>query len=98
MDNMLNEENTLIVTADDGSEKMLAILFTFADPNTGNDYVVATDPSNEDLIYGFRYDDNNQLIPVDPDVDAAEFDMVAEVLNAFADEIDDDAEKDDEHE
>ena len=93
---MLNEENTLIVTGDDGNEKVLAILFTFSDPNTGNDYVVATDPADEDLIYGFRYDDQNQLIPVDPDIDQAEFDMVAEVLNAFADEIDDDAEGNDE--
>lgn len=89
---MLTEENSLIVTNEDGSETVLAILFTFTDPNTNYNYVVASDPDNEDNIFGFRYDDDG-LIPVDPDVNQEEFDMVCEVLNAFADELEDDDEQ-----
>lgn len=91
---MLNEENTLIITQDDGEEKMLAIMFTFVDPSSNKEYVVACDPDDEDLIYGFRKDvdqmGNDALIPVDPDENEEEFEMVSEVLNAFADEIEDD--------
>ena len=89
----VNNENSLIVTDENGNEMVLAILFTFDHPETGESYVVATDPKDEDLVFGFRYDEDNNLIPVDPDVDEEEFNMVAEVLASFADEIDDNSEE-----
>lgn len=88
----MNNENTLIVTDENGNEKVLAILFTFDSPETGVSYVVATDPMDEDMIFGFRYDEDGNLVPVDPDVDEQEYNMVAEVLASFADAIDDEGE------
>ncbi len=89
----VNNENSLIISDENGNEKVLAILFTFDNPETGDSYVVATNPSDEDLIFGFRYDEDNNLIPVDPDIDEEEFNMVAEVLASFADEIEDNSEE-----
>lgn len=72
-------DNRFFVADEEGNEIEMEILFTFE--NEGSNYVVYFDPKTEvGDVFASKYDDNNNLIPIE---DEAEWDMVEEVLGAF---------------
>ena len=79
---MLSDTNKIILTDDEGNEKEFEILFTFDYEATGKQYVVVENPANEDEVFGFSYNDEGEMFPVDEE----EFEIVAEVFDAWRDE------------
>lgn len=79
---MLSDTNKIILTDDEGNEKEFEILFTFDYEATGKQYVVVQNPANEDEVFGFSYNDEGEMFPVDEE----EFEIVAEVFDAWRDE------------
>ncbi|MBE6129301.1 MAG: DUF1292 domain-containing protein [Erysipelotrichaceae bacterium] len=79
---MLSDTNKIILTDDEGNEKEFEILFTFDYEATGKQYVVVQNPANEDEVFGFSYNDEGEVFPVDEE----EFEIVAEVFDAWRDE------------
>lgn len=80
------ETNTLFVRDESGNEVEMEILFTFEDEATKKKYVVFEDPNDEDgEVFASAYDDEGNLLPVESD---SEWQMIEEVLGAFAAEED----------
>ncbi len=72
-------DNRFFVADEEGNELEMEILFTFE--NGGSNYVVYFDPTTEEGdVFASKYDDENNLIPIEND---EEWDMVEEVLGAF---------------
>lgn len=75
------EANSLFVQDEDGNDKRMEILFTFADSEDKRQYVVFQDPNeNENEVYASVYDDKGNLFPIEND---EEWEMIEEVIGAF---------------
>ena len=77
------EQNSIIITDDDGKEVEMQILLTFE----ANDkkYVVVHPKGNEDEIYGFVYDEEGNLFVVENE---EELSMIEEVVGSFDGDLD----------
>lgn len=74
-------ENKLTVIGEDGSEKVMEILFTFNDETYNKDYVLYVDP--EDLngeVFVSSYTEDGALNNIE---DPKEWEMIEEVFSAF---------------
>lgn len=76
------DSNSLYVVDENGEEKRMVILFTFDGPDGQTQYVVFQDPeSDTGEVFASAYTDDGQLVPIETE---EEWDMVEEVINAFA--------------
>lgn len=80
------DSKKILVKDESGEEREMEILFTFEDDRLGNNYVLFTDPNDEDgEVFACRYNEEYEMIPVD---DEEEWAMIEEVFNTFVEEID----------
>lgn len=90
---MENQEQQITIIAEDGSEQLCEIIFTFDSDETGYSYVVYSPIGNDeddDVIYAARYTANENgedgdLHQIETD---EEWDMVEEVINTFMEQAD----------
>ncbi|MBR3841229.1 MAG: DUF1292 domain-containing protein [Erysipelotrichales bacterium] len=83
----MNETNRLIVVDDNGNEIEMEIIFTFVDDSKNKQYVLYTNPAEEDgEVFASSYDDEGNLYPIE---DEKEWEMVEEVFGAYIDEFED---------
>lgn len=85
---MEKDDNQIIVVDEDGVEYAMEILFTYENDERCAKYVLVYEKDAPDDIYAFRYDDEHNLTEV---TDDDELDEVEEVLNAFQDELEEEA-------
>lgn len=85
---MEKDDNKIIVVDEDGVEYAMEILFTYENDERCAKYVLVYEKDAPDDIYAFRYDDEHNLTEV---TDDEELDEVEEVLNAFQDELEEEA-------
>lgn len=79
------ETNKMIVKDENGQEKEMEILFTFESDELNAQYVVFTDPQDEEgEVFASRYNDEGELEPIETE---AEWEMIEEVVGAFSDEM-----------
>ncbi|MBQ4342295.1 MAG: DUF1292 domain-containing protein [Erysipelotrichaceae bacterium] len=79
------DSNKMIVKDENGQEKEMEILFTFESDELNAQYVVFTDPQDEDgEVFASRYNDEGELEPIETE---AEWEMIEEVVGAFSDEM-----------
>lgn len=85
------QENTrLIVVGDNGKEIEMEILFTFENDTKTKQYVLYTNPEDEEgEVYASLYDEEGHLFPVE---DESEWQMIEEVFGAYVDEFGDEEE------
>ncbi len=74
------EDNTIILVDENGKEEVFKIVLTFSHPETNAQYVVFEKENNDDAVYAYRYDDENNLYPIE---DEKEWQFVEEVLESF---------------
>ncbi len=78
------DSNTMFVKDEDGKEVEMEILFTFENEELKKQYVVFSDPNDENgEVFASCYDDEGNLYPIETD---EEWEMVEEVLGAFNEE------------
>jgi len=81
------DSNKILIQEEDGTQKLMEILFTFEDDSREKSYVVFTDPEDpEGQVFACSYNENGEMEPVE---DEDELNMVEEVLGAFMDEMED---------
>lgn len=74
-------ENKIILIDESGAEVNFNIVLTFEHPETQANYVVVEkENSDEGLVYAYRYDEENNLFPIESD---EEWKIVEEVLDSF---------------
>ncbi|MBE6107777.1 MAG: DUF1292 domain-containing protein [Erysipelotrichaceae bacterium] len=79
------DSNKMIVKDENGQEKEMEILFTFESDELNAQYVVFTDPQDEEgEVFASRYNDEGELEPIETE---AEWEMIEEVVGAFSDEM-----------
>ena len=80
----MEDMGIMYVMDEDGKEIEMRILFTFENEDTGTQYVVFQEAGmDSEDVYASAYDDDGNLLPIESD---EEWDMIQEVLNAFADD------------
>ncbi len=73
-------DNRITLSDENGHEVEMEIYMTFDNPETGAHYVLIQSPDPEDdTLLAYRYDDDGNLEPVDPE----EFEMCQEILAAY---------------
>lgn len=82
------DDNKIIITDEDGKETEMNILLSFE--ANGKQYVITYFEENEEEIYPFAYDENNNLYYVE---DEEELAMIDEVVSAFDGVEEDDQEQ-----
>ncbi len=99
-ENQQDNEKYVTLTDDEGNESLYEVLFTFHSDEYSKDYILFTpagtdeisaeDPDQEVEIQAFSFDPeagdsetDSDLFPIE---DEKEWNMVAEVLNAFVDD------------
>lgn len=86
----MNDTTKLIVIDDDGKEIEMEILFTFENDTKTKQYVLYTNPQDEEgEVYASLYDEEGHLYPVE---DESEWQMIEEVFGAYVDEFGDEEE------
>ena len=81
------DSNCLYVQDENGNEKQFIILFTFNSDETKKQYVVYQDPDGDAAdVFASIYDDEGNLYPIETE---AEWEMVEEVVNTFAEDEED---------
>lgn len=74
-------EETLTIIDEEGIEREMNILFTFAMEDSGKNYVLYYDPQQpQGDVFVSSYTEEGQLFPIE---DEEEWDMVEEVFNTF---------------
>lgn len=82
-------ENTIILEDEKGNEEQFRVVLTFTHPTTNANYVVVEkENSEDDTVFAYRYDEENNLYPIENDEEWA---LVEEVLDSF-NELDDEEE------
>lgn len=85
------ETKNFTITQEDGTEKEMEILFTFEQETTNKNYVLFTDPTDEDgEVFACSYNDDGTMVPVE---DLEEWEMIEEVFGAFVEEFENDEEE-----
>ncbi len=78
----MDNEKTLYITLDDGSEAAMEIVFTFDSPDGEKEYVLFRDPKDEEgQVWAMIYDEGN-LYEIETD---EEWEMVEEMLALYND-------------
>lgn len=95
-----DDAERIVIPDENGDEHLFEMLFTFDVDETGNSYMVlveegSTESDDEEVeVHAFRYEESDDedlaLFPIETE---EEWEMVEELLNTFAEEID---EEDDE--
>lgn len=81
---MLDMENGIILTDENGNEKEMEIVLTFDNEETGRNYVLITDPEDEEgEVFAYAYDEEGNLEAIE---DETEYALCSEVLGAFISE------------
>lgn len=87
-----DDQERIIIPDQNGDENLFDVLFYFDVPETDKSYVVVTpaedasDDSEEEEVFAFRYegdDDDFKIFPIETD---EEWDIVEEMINTFSDE------------
>ena len=82
------DSTRLVVIDDEGKEIEMEILFTFEDDSRTKQYVLYTNPLDEEgEVFASSYDNEGHLFPI---TDEAEWQMVEEVFAAYTDEFGED--------
>ncbi|MCR5332897.1 MAG: DUF1292 domain-containing protein [Bacilli bacterium] len=80
---LLNDEE-MIITDENGNEKVMNILFTYENEERGKSYVFLYEKNDEENVLPFAYDEqSHSLSEIEDD---EEYDEVEEVFNAFLDD------------
>ena len=74
-------DDEMLITAPDGEEKVMKILFTYDSEARKKSYVFLYDENNEDDVLVFSY--NEKDLSLEEIEDDEEFKEAEEVLNAF---------------
>ncbi len=74
-------ENEMIITDENGEEKVMNILFTYENEERGKSYVFLYEKGDEDNVMAFIYDEQSKSLNEIEDDD--EYEEVEEVFNAF---------------
>lgn len=77
-----NGEKEMIVTDENGEEKVVEILFTFHHEERDKDYVLFFEKDTPDDIIAMSYTDDGDLYPLEDD---EEYEEIEEILNTFID-------------
>lgn len=81
---MLDETNRIMIQDESGQEIEMEIILTFEYPETHKNFVLVQDPKDPSGdVYAFAYDEDGNLDAV---TDPEEFEICAQVLNAFQEE------------
>ncbi len=83
---MKNEllENEMIITDNNGDEKLMNILFTYENEERGKSYVFLYEKGNEDNVLAFIYNESDKSL--DEIEDDEEYNEVEEVFNAYVED------------
>ena len=75
------DSNIIYVTAENGEEKAVEVLFTFDSDEYGKSYVLFISPDGEEgEVYAMSYDEDGNLYEVETE---AEWEMIEEVFASF---------------
>ena len=74
------DENKIIITDENGDEKVFNILFTYENEERGVNYVFFFDPKDPENVIPMRYNEDGTLEDI---LDDEEYDEVEEVFNAY---------------
>lgn len=86
----MQDSTRLIVIDDSGKEIEMEIIFTFENDDRTKQYVLYTNPEDENgEVFASLYDDEGHLFPVE---DESEWQMIEEVFGAYIDEFGDEEE------
>ena len=86
----MQDSTRLIVIDDSGKEIEMEIIFTFENDDKTKQYVLYTNPEDENgEVFASLYDDEGHLFPVE---DENEWQMIEEVFGAYIDEFGDEEE------
>lgn len=82
-------DNTIVFEDEKGNEERFRVVLTFTHPQTNESYVVVEkEDATDDTVYAYRYDEENNLYPIESDEEWA---LVEEVLDSF-NQVDDEEE------
>jgi len=57
----METDNMMTIIDDEGNERNVEILLTFENEETGKQYVLFSDPDDEDSVYAYTYTDDGEL-------------------------------------
>lgn len=77
----LQNDDEMIITLDDGTEKVMRILFTYENEERKKSYVFLQEKEDEDNVLAFIYNEEDKSLEEIEDDD--EYSEVEEVFNAF---------------
>ncbi|TVY00463.1 DUF1292 domain-containing protein [Cohnella terricola] len=85
------EAEIIYITDDEGNDEPFEVIMRFElDDGTGRKYLMvvpAEDEEEEQEVFAFRYDEENEEIKLYPIEDPAEWDMVEETFNTLIGEF-----------
>ncbi|CAM3981776.1 DUF1292 domain-containing protein [Cohnella lubricantis] len=91
--NREEEAEIIYIPDDEGNDEAFEVIMRFEpDDGTGRKYIMlipADDEEEEQEVFAFRYEEENDEIKLFPIEDEAEWDMVEETFNTLAGGIDD---------
>lgn len=61
----METDNVMTIIDDEGNERNVEILLTFENEETGKQYVLFSDPDDEDSVYAYTYTDDGELNSID---------------------------------
>lgn len=80
------KDNQMLITAEDGKEVIVNILFTYDNEERNSSYVVFSPVGDDDSLFAMKYtEDKDDLIYIEDENELAE---VQEVVDAFLEEKD----------
>lgn len=79
----MEDRTFTIIDKDTGKEKVMKILFTYENSERHAQYVFLYSEDKPNEVVAYRYDDENNLFPLE---DAEEYKEVEEVFNAYSDD------------
>ena len=77
----LENDDEMIITDEDGNEKVMKILFTYENEERGKSYVFLYEKDDEENVMAFSYDEESKSLSEIEDDE--EYNEVEEVFNAF---------------
>jgi uncharacterized protein YrzB (UPF0473 family) len=81
----METDNVMTIIDDEGNERNVEILLTFENEETGKQYVLFSDPDDEDSVYAYTYTDDGELNSIDDE----DVEMCEEVIQAYLGGIED---------
>ncbi|MBR2812406.1 MAG: DUF1292 domain-containing protein [Solobacterium sp.] len=81
----METDNVMTIIDDEGNERNVEILLTFESEETGKQYVLFSDPDDEDSVYAYTYTDDGELNSIDDE----DVEMCEEVFQEYLGIIED---------